>query len=190
MGDGFTSFDNCVTDFKNEYPNVPPPTEQAINVLIKKFRKTGSVEKKKPVRRRIRLSDDVVEDIRQRILRSPRKSVRRLSHGTGLSVGSCHTALHKSLKLYPYRVSSLRELIPADFTKRLDYCKWFQENLDDNQLDMTLFSDEAWIHLSGYLNSQNTRIWSALNPHGFVESPLHAVKIGVWMAISRRRTAY
>ena len=59
--------------------------------------------------------------------------------------------------------------------------------MDDNALDMTFFSDEAWIHLSGYINSQNTRIWSAHNPHEFVESPLHPLKIGIWMAMSRRR---
>ncbi|CAI9721860.1 Hypothetical predicted protein [Octopus vulgaris] len=166
-------FGDCVTDFKSEYPNVSLPTKQVFNVLIEKFRKTDSVGNKKHVRRRSRLSDDVVEDIRQRILRSSRKSMRGLSFESVLSVGSCHTALYKSLKLYPHRVSSLHELIPADFTKRLDYYKWFQKNMDGNQLDMTFFSDEAWIHLSGYLNSQSTRIWSALILHELVESPLH-----------------
>ena len=113
--------------------------------------------------------------------------MRRLSRETGLSVGSCHYALRKSLKLYPYRMSSLHELIPTDCQKRVDYCQWFQQHMDDNALDMTFFSDEAWIHLSGYINSQNTRIWSAHNPHEFVESPLHPLKIGIWMAMSRRR---
>ncbi|CAI9733625.1 Hypothetical predicted protein [Octopus vulgaris] len=60
---------------------MPRLTKQAIN------------ENKNHVRRRTHLSDDVVEDIRQRILRSPRKSVRRLSHETGLSVGSCHAKI-------------------------------------------------------------------------------------------------
>ena len=117
------SFDKCIADLKSECPNVLPPTKQAINVPVKNFRETGSVENKEHVRRPTRLSDVVVEDIRQRILRSPRKSVRRLSRETGLSVGSCHTALRKSLNLYPYRLSSLHELTPVDFTKRLDYCR-------------------------------------------------------------------
>jgi hypothetical protein len=33
--------------------------------------------------------------------------------------------------------------------------------------------DEAWFHLSGYINSQNSRIWSAENPHALHENPLH-----------------
>lgn len=115
-------------------------------------------------------------------------SWRSLSHETGLFFGSCHSSLHKSLKSHPHRVSSLHEVIPVDFAKRLDYCKRFQGNMDGNQLDMTFFSDEAWIHLPGYLNSRNTRVCNVLNPHEFVNSPLHTVKIGVWMATFSKRS--
>ncbi|KAJ8879687.1 hypothetical protein PR048_020295 [Dryococelus australis] len=41
--------------------------------------------------------------------------------------------------------------------------------------------------LSGYANSQNSRIWSSANPHVLHEKPLHCQKIGVWCAVSRRR---
>jgi hypothetical protein len=58
---------------------------------------------------------------------------------------------------------------------------------DDRLLDISFFSDEAWVHLSGYVNSQNYRIWSSENPHAFVETRLHPVKVGVWIAVSRRR---
>jgi hypothetical protein len=47
--------------------------------------------------------------------------------------------------------------------------------------------DEAWFQLSGYVNSQNYRTWATENPHVFLESSLHPIKIGVWVAISRRR---
>jgi hypothetical protein len=40
-----------------------------------------------------------------------------------------------------------------------------------------------WIHV----NSQNSRIRSAENPHTFHERPLHSSKVGVWFAVSRRR---
>ena len=38
------------------------------------------------------------------------------------------------------------------------------------------FTDEAWFHLSVYVNSQNTRIWAAENPHTVHEEPLHSQK--------------
>ncbi|RZC32536.1 hypothetical protein BDFB_015173, partial [Asbolus verrucosus] len=47
--------------------------------------------------------------------------------------------------------------------------------------------DEAWFHLSGFINSQNYRTWSAHNPHNTIEAPLHPLKIGVWVAMSRSR---
>lgn len=54
-------------------------------------------------------------------------------------------------------------------------------------LDKTFFTDEAWFHLSGYVNSQNYRTWGAENPHVFIETDLHPIKVGVWVGISRRR---
>ncbi len=49
------------------------------------------------------------------------------------------------------------------------------------------FSDEVWFHLSGYVNSQNYRVWSTNNPHVFEETSLHLIKVGVWCVISQRR---
>jgi hypothetical protein len=48
-------------------------------------------------------------------------------------------------------------------------------------------SDEAWFHLSGHVNSQNTRYWSAENPPNLHQFPLHDQKIGVWCAVSASR---
>ena len=48
------------------------------------------------------------------------------------------------------------------------------------------FTDEAWFHLSGYVNSQNYQTWRTENPHNYTETPLHPRKIGVWCAVSRR----
>jgi hypothetical protein len=54
-------------------------------------------------------------------------------------------------------------------------------------LENVFFPDEAWFHLSGYENSQNSRFWSSENPHLFHEVPLHSQKIGCWCAISRKQ---
>ena len=51
--------------------------------------------------------------------------------------------------------------------------------MNKNLLDTISFSDEAWFHLSGYMNSQKM----PENPHYFRETPLHAVS-------RRRRRLY
>jgi hypothetical protein len=54
-------------------------------------------------------------------------------------------------------------------------------------LDKVFFGDEAWFHLSGYVNSQNNRIWSAENTPTFYERPLHSLEVRVWCSVSRWR---
>ena len=86
-----------------------------------------------------------------------------------------------------YRVTVVQELKPLDAQKRMAYCEWFMNLFgeDDELLDITRYSDETWFHLSGYVNSQKTRIWATEHPYEIHEVPLHSEKRGVWCAISR-----
>jgi hypothetical protein len=81
------------------------------------------------------------------------------------------------------------ELIPGDYAKSFNYCRWFKNLICGNigVLDQVFFTDEAWFHLSGYINSQTYGTWRTENPHNYPENPLHPQKIGVWCAISRHR---
>jgi hypothetical protein len=112
----------------------------------------------------------------------------RLSAQSGGPLSTCQKIVNKKLNLHPHKVSLVQELKPADYSRRVAYYNWFLNNMNDNKiLELPFFSDEAWFHLSGYVNSQNCRIWSTKNPHVFQETPLHAIKVGVWLAVSRRR---
>jgi hypothetical protein len=46
------------------------------------------------------------------------------------------------------------------------------------------FSDEAWFHLFGVVNSQNYGTWSTYNLHDVVAVPLCPIKIGICVATS------
>jgi hypothetical protein len=77
----------------------------------------------------------------------------KLSQEGQLSVGTCHTILKKELQIYGYKTQAVLELRPLDFGRRTAYCQLFLENLNNNDiLDKCFFSDEAWFHLSEYLN--------------------------------------
>ncbi|GFX27556.1 hypothetical protein TNCV_4996111 [Trichonephila clavipes] len=43
--------------------------------------------------------------------------------------------------------------------------------------------DEAHFWLNGYVNKQNSRIWSEANPQVYVETPLHPENLTVWCAL-------
>lgn len=175
--------------FLERFPNTVLPFRHTVRSLIDKFRETGSVEDAPKSGRNKILTADKLGDISDRMARSPTKSVRRLAIQSGISVGSAHSAVRKSLALYPYKVTAMHELKETDKGKRLQYCMWFKDFVIhyDNILEKTFFTDEAWFNLSGYVNSQNRRIWCAENPHEYVQKPLHSQKIGVWCAISKRR---
>jgi hypothetical protein len=116
------------------------------------------------------LSDDSLDDIRQTLLLSARNSLRKLSLYSGLSYRSVYKAA-KFLKLHPYCVHVMHELREPDKEKGLQYCRWFTHFIQGgiDILDKVFYSDEAWFHLSGYVNSENSRIRSAANLHIFHE---------------------
>ncbi len=106
----------------------------------------------------------------------------------GMLTTSMHQMLH-DLKLYLYCWTVQQELKPGDYAKHLAYCHLFNTFVHDgmHKMNHVFFSDKAWVHLNGYVNSQNYRLWCAENPHEFVESGLRLQKIGIWYAISRTR---
>jgi hypothetical protein len=87
-----------------------------------------------------------------------------------------------------YKVSVVQEILPRDHNSRMQYCNFFQQNLNnDDVFDLSFFTDESWFHLSGYVNKQNYRTWSAVNLPNLLEFPLYPVKIGIRLAVSSRR---
>jgi hypothetical protein len=134
------------------------------------------------------MSEDTVQEVRCRLLDLLKKSLRRLLQETGMSKSTCHRATQKA-KIHAYHITAVHELKEPDREKHVAYCRWLQAFLNEHPgiLDFVWLTDEAWFHLSGYVNSQNTRVWAAENPHVYHEEPLHPLKVGVWCAISRRR---
>jgi uncharacterized protein YkuJ len=86
-----------------------------------------------------------------------------------------------TLDLHSYKITAVQELIAGVSAKRVAYCKWslhFLEREGEDILDVTFFTDEAYFHLSGYINSQNSRVYCVHNLHAFHEWPPLDEKIG------------
>jgi hypothetical protein len=71
----------------------------------------------------------------------------------------------------------------------MHFCNLFLQAVHDGVLDpkLTFFTDKPWFHLSGYINAQNNRYWSSINPRQTFEVSLHDQKIFVWCARTASR---
>jgi hypothetical protein len=73
----------------------------------------------------------------------------------------------------------------GEYERRMYFCNWFLWAVYDSAVDLTpTFFDEACFHLSGYINAQNNRYCSSINPRQIFKVPLHDQKIGVVCAIT------
>jgi hypothetical protein len=90
------------------------------------------------------------------------------------------------LKARPYKTAVIHALQPRNLDSRVNFCNWFLHAVIKGEinLQLTLFSDEAWFHLEGYINTQYNRYWSSQNPHLTHKVPLCPVKVGVWCAVN------
>ena len=160
----------------------------SIERIIKRFREDGTVMRRAGSGRKSVVTPEKRNLVRGEVEGNPRQSVRRLGQAVGLSRATTHRVL-RGLKLKPYRISVRHELLPGDPAKRVAYCQWFQRFTHNriSVLNNVIYSDEAWVHLDGYVNAQNYRMWASENPHEFRTTGLHPQKLGVWCGISRRR---
>jgi hypothetical protein len=95
----------------------------------------------------------------------------------GMSSGSCHKVV-KKLKVFPFTIHVMHQLLPPACEKQNHYFDGYWKKWMVTLACQTgLLSNEAWFHLTGYVNSENTHLWPVENPH---EAPLHPMKTGVW----------
>jgi hypothetical protein len=98
----------------------------------------------------------------------------------GVSNSKARTAT-QLLKLTLYKTKVITHALqPRDPSSRVHFFSWFLQSVVEGEIEpqLTFFSDEVWLHLQGYINTQNNRYWSSRNPHLTHEVPLHPMKDG------------
>ena len=142
------------------------PVHSMIYRLVNKFRTHGTVlnlnrkdTNRQPHSGRPKLSRAIrkVAAVRDSVVRSPGKSLRRRSQELGINRESVRGILFTDLNMYPYRIQIKHKLTPDDMKKRVIMCHWFCNKIDavPGFLDNVWFSDEAHFLLSGHVNSKN-----------------------------------
>ncbi len=141
------SYADTIAAFTDKYKDAQIPNKSSISQLVKKFHETGSVMNAPKNRMRTALTPEKVEEIGTTFSDTPHSSIRKVARRTRLA-SSPHTTPHGHWK-YPYRVSVLHEVNPADCPKCIEFCKWLLHLSRDNitVFDKFFFSEEAWVQM-------------------------------------------
>jgi transposase len=171
--------------FRKEFPDVPIPTWQAIYQLAKKFDETGSVEDApRSGRPRMVSTEENSELVSETFRSNPQLTQRRASNELGIARRSLGRIM-SDLGLRPYRPRLLQALNEDDPDRRLEFCEWFLNSVeeDPNLPDQILWTDEAIFQTNGRVNRHNCVYWSDTNPHIIIEQELNVPKVIVWAGI-------
>lgn len=167
--------------------NKNAPTGKQIWTWHKKFKEEGCLCRAKGSGRPP-VPEDIVNQVRETFVRSPRKSVRRASMETQIPRMTLWRVVRKRLRMTPYKLQLVQALNTDDRERRKQFCVAMQEKLEDEEFEKRLvFSDEATFHTSGKVNKHNVRIWGKENPHATVEHMRDSPKLNVFCAISKNR---
>ncbi|GFV41118.1 DUF4817 domain-containing protein [Trichonephila clavipes] len=108
-------------------------------------------------------------------------SAREASRRLGLPPSSVRNILRRIFQLYPYKLQSCHELLPADTAQREAFAKWAfsKRKQDPTWVFNILWTDEAHFSLHGDVNNHNCCIW-VTNPREYTQKPLHSPKLTAW----------
>ncbi|GBM74277.1 hypothetical protein AVEN_109096-1 [Araneus ventricosus] len=99
-----------------------------------------------------------------------------------MPVSTVRKILRNILQCYPFKITHVQELIPADLPKREAFALQFLARMEvDNAWPWNiLWAGEAHFHLQGSVNTPNCRVWARENPFQMQPLPLHSQKVTVW----------
>src|SRR6185437_8785363 len=102
-----SKFCECSEGFRKRFNCKKALMAKTISRIGKKFRETGQVttqRKGNSGRKPTQTTPENVERARAAFSQKLKKSVRRTAQQLELSFGTTHRIIHKSLKLYPYKI--------------------------------------------------------------------------------------
>lgn len=120
-----------------------------------------------------------------RVEEDPSISVRRISQRTGVARSTVHRILTKN-NLHPYHVQRVQALLPADFQRRIDFCREMLRRCRGDPLffNSILWSDESCFKRVGVFNMHNLHHWAVVNPHTVREDRFqHQFGVNLWLGI-------
>ncbi len=139
-----------------EHYTLPDTT---INRIIQHFRNKHTILRRKGSWWPLVVTPQKREEVKQAVIANHWVSIRCLAPRVELSRVIIHRLL-RELNFKKYRLSVCQELKAGDYGWCTAYCWWLEQfaHGHTSRFDNVYFSDEPWVHLDGYINSQNYRL--------------------------------
>ena len=172
-------------DFRQQFGK-KPPSRLSVDRIIRKFDETSSiVDLPRCGRPRTSRSEKNIAQVAELFEDNPTLSLRKAVSATDIARSSLYRIVRSDLKLKPFRLSSMHAIHGDDAQKRLEFCRWFLSEVDEDEgfLDRVMWTDEACFKINGRHNRKNVVHWSTNNPHNFVEHEMNVPGITVWCGI-------
>ena len=91
------------------------------------------LDKKQRVNKHV-LTEEKLDEVGERLEHTLQKSLRRLAQETEILMTSVRRAT-KLLKLKPYKLTGMHELLQHDHTERFNFCNWILQNVHDGIIE-------------------------------------------------------
>uniref|UniRef100_A0A8C4Q1D4 Uncharacterized protein n=1 Tax=Eptatretus burgeri TaxID=7764 RepID=A0A8C4Q1D4_EPTBU len=125
--------------------------------------------------------------VRQAVVQSPKKSIRRLSAKTNIPKITVQRILCQDIHAFPYKIQMETVLTDQQKCKQLDFANWFSGKLEEDAdfLKKLHMTEECHAHLSGEVNKQNFRYWGTENPGNASTElmPRSVLKVTMWVSV-------
>ncbi|GFV55610.1 DUF4817 domain-containing protein [Trichonephila clavipes] len=159
---------------RGEHRSGPIAKYQVPIKLVKRFEETGKLEDRaRAVRPCLKEERAPCIAVKMEAIASEAasgtSSAREASRRLGLPPSSVRNILRRILQLYPYKLQSCHELLPADTAQMEAFAKWAFSKMEPypTWVFNILWTHEAHFSLHGVVNNHNCLIWATSNPRPF-----------------------
>ncbi|KAJ8946990.1 hypothetical protein NQ318_019071 [Aromia moschata] len=154
----------------NRYPERRQPNMSIFGILKENLVEYGGFNKPRPKNYRIQDAEDVAINVVGMVVVNPSISSRQIEAESGISRRRALSVLKKH-KFRPYAIRKQQQLLPTDPERRLDFCNWYLQQIEQDQLFFKniIWTDESYVSSAGIFNRHNKHYWSEDNPHQTVD---------------------
>ena len=181
-------YNQVLIAFTERFPERRTPCKKSIAQNVKKYLEHGTslnLNKQFSGRPRTQRTLANIEAVRRELGENPRNfSIRR--NNLDLAPTTLHRIIKEDLKWHPYRMLVRHKLEPADFERRMNFCRWFdRESRNPRFLRRVVIGDEACFSMDGRTSTQNVRMYAPQGnrPDFTYERDNSRQKLTVWVGL-------